>query len=1114
MKIFTNKGVFKKLLIVIIAILLFSAVVPTKVSYAADDVASKVGGTLLSPIASLMIGFGDVVMNLIHNIIYDMDSSYILITRGSDGWGIFWTVVAAVLAIVVVAAVAYLTAGAGVALLAKLGITATIGAGTIGTIVTVSLGAGALAGSLTALEWFGDNVVFPMYQISPEEIFKGEVGLLDINFFKSEDEVTDEEIDPNTAMIGNKVSVLGTPINATITTTNNSGGSRTSLNISSIEEGKNYINDILKKYGYNGQGFECSFNMKNEEKTLEWNYQSKSYKATLSTQYNGPQATNYTRDYSYSYTYTLKITQNGVDVLAIPVVLSYSETRNTSGNAINIGLSDTEGNFKEIANKRINYALHNYAYNGEINIFSNEFWQNGDGTKFFKWSNDLDAYEAQLTRTTTTTTTGQHTGTSIATNTTYSLDIFKGEWIGAEKTTLGIELSPTIAKWYYAIRNFVLIAMMVILLYIGIRIMLSGISSEKAKYKNMLMDWLVAICLVFIMHYIMVFAMNLVDGITNIFTAVGNGEEPYANIYEIDADLEEKLKNELSQKGINIEEYIVKEGGQVVTNEKGNKYFLWDAKNIIGMARIQAALAESGTLTYIGYGMIFLVLVFYTMFFLYTYLRRALYLTFFTIISPLVAMTYPIDKLHDGKAQAFNMWFKEYIFNLAIQPVHLLLYTVLISSAFELAATNMLYTLVAIGFMMPAEKFIRKMFGFDKAQTPGFLSGAAGTALMVTGFNKLFHKKPSKGGNIIEDGEKSNKEDKINMKDDSAVDPFLLAQKSEAKQNDNAINVLLNQENQRKMDEARIKMEQAKVKAQSFKPGDIDLNKTRKPNNYTFDMSDQVRKQLQEKSEKLRESQKQENKKKDGFFARQAKGIKSASKAYAKKKLQRFGTNLSSGKTIRNIAKTAGGLYLGAAGGLLGATIGLSSGDGKNVWQYGSTLGVAGYALGARDIKSDPDIGMAYKEYERAQYGSEEEYREHLLEEQRKAVAENEKYLNQLRVYLKLNDLNEAKDYMQEYGDCIDAGITDMEDLATIIKAVEEKEWDREMAITAAKYFKKAGGKPKNMNKRDRENIEYQYKNIVKSNGITDEKEVEETVKIMLKNLDIYGKIKDDLTQV
>lgn len=47
-------------------------------------------------------------------------------------------------------------------------------------------------------------------------------------------------------------------------------------------------------------------------------------------------------------------------------------------------------------------------------------------------------------------------------------------------------------------------------------------------------------------------------------------------------------------------------------------------------------------------------------------------LAFLTIIAPLMAMTYPLDKLQDGSAQGFNTWLKEYIFNLLIQPVHLI----------------------------------------------------------------------------------------------------------------------------------------------------------------------------------------------------------------------------------------------------------------------------------------------------------------------------------------------------------------------------------------------------------------------------------------------------------
>ena len=82
MKNFIRKGIVKKLIIILIAITLFGAIIPPKVAYAGTkDVVSSVGGSLLSPVASLMIGFGDAVMNFIHELVYNMNSSFILISK-------------------------------------------------------------------------------------------------------------------------------------------------------------------------------------------------------------------------------------------------------------------------------------------------------------------------------------------------------------------------------------------------------------------------------------------------------------------------------------------------------------------------------------------------------------------------------------------------------------------------------------------------------------------------------------------------------------------------------------------------------------------------------------------------------------------------------------------------------------------------------------------------------------------------------------------------------------------------------------------------------------------------------------------------------------------------
>lgn len=158
--------------------------------------------------------------------------------------------------------------------------------------------------------------------------------------------------------------------------------------------------------------------------------------------------------------------------------------------------------------------------------------------------------------------------------------------------------------------------------------------------------------------------------------------------------------------------------------------------NLLGQIRVVAQM-QDGTVEYIGYSIAFLALVFYTLFFAVTYLKRVIYMAFLTVIAPLVAMTYSIDKIADGKAQAFNMWFKEYVTHLILQPVHLILYTALVSSAMDLVKNNLIYGLVAIGFLIPAEQLIKKMFNLNGAQTTSGFGSIAGGALAMKGLNNV-----------------------------------------------------------------------------------------------------------------------------------------------------------------------------------------------------------------------------------------------------------------------------------------------------------------------------------------------------------------------------------------
>ncbi len=285
-----------------------------------------------------------------------------------------------------------------------------------------------------------------------------------------------------------------------------------------------------------------------------------------------------------------------------------------------------------------------------------------------------------------------------------------------KSTTEGLtSLRKIIAAWYVAIRNFSLVIMLSILVYVGIRIIISSAASDKAKYKQLLLDWIVGMCLLFMLHYVMSISIMITEKITEMLSdATSSG----IDLQKEDIDGPTELIGD---------EFIIGTGDNKITYKKGDN--VKKLQNISQYVRYYADLRQdlAEQFTYL---IIYLFLVAYIVIFAIRYMKRMVIMAFLTMIAPFVAMTYPIDKMTDGKAQAFNFWFKEYIFNLLIQPFHLILYTILVGTSAELATSSLIYALVAIASLLPAEKLLKQMFGFDKAHTPpGIAAPAMATAL-------------------------------------------------------------------------------------------------------------------------------------------------------------------------------------------------------------------------------------------------------------------------------------------------------------------------------------------------------------------------------------------------
>lgn len=321
--------------------------------------------------------------------------------------------------------------------------------------------------------------------------------------------------------------------------------------------------------------------------------------------------------------------------------------------------------------------------------------------------------------------------------------------IRAGNTEAITNLRTIIASWYVTLRTIAVVGLLSVLIYIGIRIIISSTSQDKAKYKQRLMDWIIAFCLLFFMHYIMAAAVNVIDRVNNVLGHAvhinsgldlmadyggveytgSNGEEIGSGFQTInwgvnysgddDGDAIQTAKDKAAENNatyksessdweqvggangiINITytyKYVIEyeettvtvwkksttnvlsnvtsvsytyensadnqaaagedyNGTNITKNSKG--YVSTDKNKVlyfINYARMYLEVADEDEYLpmSVGFLIIYIILIVFTGMFAVRYMKRVIYIAFLTMIAPVVALTYPLDKLKDRKSASF-----------------------------------------------------------------------------------------------------------------------------------------------------------------------------------------------------------------------------------------------------------------------------------------------------------------------------------------------------------------------------------------------------------------------------------------------------------------------------
>lgn len=234
----------------------------------------------------------------------------------------------------------------------------------------------------------------------------------------------------------------------------------------------------------------------------------------------------------------------------------------------------------------------------------------------------------------------------------FNIDFFTSKTTDTKTTST---IKKSVAEWYYTLRNIAIVASVVILIYIGIRMAISTVATEQAKYKKMLMNWIISFVIVFTMHYIVIIMLSIQDWILEIVAKF------------------------VTEQG--FEEKIIEDTWNSINSEKG-----W------GCVAVTIQLY---------------VIVFYQIKFFLAYFKRYLSAAFLFIISPLVTITYSIDAVDDGKAQAYNAWLKNITYNIFIQSIHAIVYAIFIISAAEIAKQVPIFGAILLMTLSRTEKVVK-----------------------------------------------------------------------------------------------------------------------------------------------------------------------------------------------------------------------------------------------------------------------------------------------------------------------------------------------------------------------------------------------------------------------
>lgn len=267
----------------------------------------------------------------------------------------------------------------------------------------------------------------------------------------------------------------------------------------------------------------------------------------------------------------------------------------------------------------------------------------------------------------------------------------QGDALLIQNSVAGI-LKPIVSYWYVRFRGIAIVCYLVLLLYLGIRMMLSGNATDLQKIKETFNIWLsgVLVLLLFpvLMKYIVTINNTMVKAIEN--------------------------------KGVSTT--------QVSSSEE-------DERTQDTMVNVRSSAGSNHS---IPLAIVYLIMLGQLIVLIYLYYKRAFMIGFLITIFPIICIKHLFDSINsNGKGKALGLWTKEYFVLVFTQLVHAVVYAVLIEGASEVFAFNnstgggnVIIYVLCVTFLFRAEAIVKSIFNVKSGAGIGLESAGAGVAAL------------------------------------------------------------------------------------------------------------------------------------------------------------------------------------------------------------------------------------------------------------------------------------------------------------------------------------------------------------------------------------------------